>query len=207
MQISRKLLYSIGIALFVTVVLGLYSWHAKPDYTIITEKTIYGPVSATVQLIEFGDIQCPACKDSQLTVNRLKSAYKGQLSFQFYHFPLNNLHRYAQSAAEAVECANDAGKFFEYLDEVYLHSPDLSRSELIKAAEQVGVPLPLFKDCLDSGWKARFVDLDVREGQRKGVSSTPTFFVNGKKAEDRSFATLSSMIEVELGNQKSSNPP
>jgi len=76
-----------------------------------------GNASAAVIVMEFSDLQCPACKlvHAQVTKPLLQN-YGNKIRFEFKHFPLRNIHTYALSAAMASECAADQGKFWEFID-------------------------------------------------------------------------------------------
>lgn len=188
------------VVLLILAIGGWIVWKtwSVPTYELITEKPVYGNASSPIVVLEFSDLQCPACKSANPSLSRIKKEFKGQIQFKYMHFPLSNLHQYAQKASEAAECANDAGKFFEYIDAAFAVSPDLRRSELILVAESLGIPQSNFTACLDSGWKSNFVAMDAREGERMGVQGTPTIFVNGKQAKDWEYLTLSTMIEDAL---------
>lgn len=189
-------------ALAVAIISGaflIFSELNTPEYRVVTEKPIFGNSSSPVTVVEFGDIECPACKAANLAVQQLKEKYKDQVQFKYMHLPLNTIHKSAQRAAEAIECANDHGKFFEYIDEAYIMSPDLSRSDLIGLAQRIGIDKGNFTACINSGFKAAFVEADLREGQRRGVAAIPAFFINDRLAQEHSFAVLSNMIDEELG--------
>jgi protein-disulfide isomerase len=80
---------------------------------------VEGPSSAKVTIVEFSDFQCPACISAFPVVNQVKNAYGDKIRFVYKQFPLNNIHPYAQKAAEAALCANAQGKFWEWHDKVF----------------------------------------------------------------------------------------
>ncbi|MEK6960012.1 MAG: thioredoxin domain-containing protein [Nanoarchaeota archaeon] len=170
-----------------------------PDYRVMTEKPIFGNISSLVTVIEFGDLECPACKATNPTIQQIKDKYKDRIQFKYMHFPLVNIHKDALRSAEAIECANDQGRFFDYIDEAYKLSPDLSRKSLIGLAEKMGMNSGNFTACLDSGFKEGVVMMDLGEGQRRGVNAIPAIFINDNLAQEHSFAVLSNLIDEELG--------
>lgn len=172
-----------GFAILVIAYIAytLYITSSYPD--ISTPKPTFGSPDAKVKIVEFSDLQCPACKAANPVVQKVKKDFGENISFQYYHFPLRALHPYAQKAAEAVECANDQRKFWEYIDGAFAASPRLDRKSLQGVAADVGLDVDKFNACLRSGRKAKIVEGDYRRGIAQGVDGTPTFFVNGKKLE------------------------
>lgn len=133
----------------------------------------------TINIVEFSDFECPFCERAVPTVNALKAKYGDRLNLEFKHFPLS-FHPNAQKAAEASECARDQGKFWEYHDALF-DGQKLSIADLKQHAVDLGLDTTKFNSCLDNGDKADVVTADFNEGRAKGVSGTPTFFVNGQK--------------------------
>lgn len=87
--------------------------------TIDSTDPAEGPADAKVTLVEFSDFQCPACISAYPVVKQVLAAYPNQIRFVFKEFPLNQIHPYAQKAAEASLCANAQGKFWEFHDKVF----------------------------------------------------------------------------------------
>ena len=187
----------VSIIILLLVAYGAYKLFAKPDYPEInTPKPAFGNVKAAVHIIEFSDLQCPACKAAHPMVEQIKNEFGDTISFQYYHFPLRTVHPYAQKAAEAVECANDQGKFWEYIDAAFAQSPSLQNKNLKIIATQLGLDTEPFDACLDSGAKRKVVEGDLRLGGVRDVQGTPTFFINNRKVEN--WNTLRAEIEREL---------
>ncbi|TSC59263.1 MAG: DSBA oxidoreductase [Candidatus Peregrinibacteria bacterium Greene0416_62] len=175
---------------------------ACTDTTGLSEKSSRGSKgnpSAAVTVVEFADLQCPACQSahSQITTPLLEK-YGTQIRFTFKHFPLRSLHRYALEAAMASECSADQGKFWEYVDQVYAEQKKLDLDQLSVWAKALGLDQDLFDRCMQTKIKRSTVLADYEEGQELGVTGTPTYFVNGKKVES-GFDTLSAAIEEALG--------
>ncbi len=104
----------------------------------------------------------------------------GKIRFVYRHFPLTSIHDRAEPAARATECADDQSRFFDYLEEVYANSPNLSDSDLKRYATNVGLDRTTFDACADGTSKAVRVQQDANSGMALGVSSTPTFFVGSE---------------------------
>ena len=69
--------------------------------------------------MEFSDFQCPYCGRGFSVVEELLKQYQGKIRFIYKHFPLRQIHPYAQKAAEAAICAGEQGKFFQYHDKLF----------------------------------------------------------------------------------------
>lgn len=140
-----------------------------------------GAADAPVHIVEFGDFQCPFCAQAAPDLARIRAEYPGIIRFQYRDFPVMSSHPDAVAAAMAGECAQDAGKFFEYHDALFADQSDLSVQGLKRAAAAVGIPAPAFAECLDTERYRNEVLNDFDEGQQLGVTGTPTFFINGSR--------------------------
>ncbi len=130
---------------------------------------------------EYSDFQCPFCgKFFKETLPKIREAYGDQVEFVYKHFPLS-FHQYAQKAAEASECARDQGKFWEYHDILFENPNALDVSSLKKYAADLGLDAAAFNECLDQDKKKDLVLKDMAEGQQRGVTGTPAFFIGGQK--------------------------
>jgi protein-disulfide isomerase len=144
-----------------------------------------GAATAPVTIVEYADMQCPVCARFAGTVEpQLDAKYiaTGRVRLEVRHFAF--LGKESVRAAEAVECAGEQGKFFEYRDMVYRSQAGENRgafsdSKLRAMAAKVGLDGNALGACLDSGRYHDRVVQDTDEGRRLGVTGTPTFFVNG----------------------------
>jgi protein-disulfide isomerase len=152
--------------------------------TVLTEGApIRGSAEAPVTLVEFSDFHCPFCNRAQGTLKQVLERYPGKVKLVYRDFPLDALHPQARQAAEAARCANDQGKFWDYHDALYSNSPRGTPDDLRRYAEQVGLDVAKFQQCVASGVHKAGVQKDVEEGSRLGVTGTPAFFVNGRPLE------------------------
>jgi protein-disulfide isomerase len=136
-----------------------------------------GPKDAPVTLVEFADYQCPYCAKVNPVVEQMKKEYGDKLAVVYKDFPLP-MHKDSQKAAEGARCAGDQGKYWEYHDLLFTtHQVDIS--SLKKQAGELKLDQAKFDTCLDSGAEAAAVKKDLAEGQRLGLTATPSFFVNG----------------------------
>jgi len=90
------------------------------------------------------------------------------------------MHPNAQKAAEASECADDQGKFWEYHDLLFANQSALDVASLKSYAAQLGLDTATFDQCLDGGEKTAEWQKDEQDGTSYGVSGTPAFFINGR---------------------------
>lgn len=154
--------------------------------------------SALVVLTEYADLQCPACRSAHATlVKPLIEKYGTTIGYDFRHFPLASIHRYAMESAEAAECAGDQGKFWEFVDVAYAKQPDMSSDELREWARDLDLDADLFDRCVESHIKRKAIQASYDEGYAKGVRGTPTMFVNGQQTQ-ATFEALSAAIDAAL---------
>jgi protein-disulfide isomerase len=141
-----------------------------------------GSPNAPVQLVEYGDFQCPYCGMAHPVVNAVRAVMGEEMAFTFRHFPLVQIHPLAEPAAESAEAAGAQGRFWEMHDQVFEHQQELSPRSLLLFAAAAGVPdLDRFANELIDHRYAERVREDFESGVRSGVQGTPTFFINGRR--------------------------
>jgi Na+:H+ antiporter, NhaA family len=138
-----------------------------------------GPPDAPLELVMYGDFQCPFCNAAQPILRRVRDRLEGRLRFAFRQFPLTQVHPDAQRAAEASEAAAAQGAFWEMHDALYAARGELGLDSVLAAARSVGLDVERVRAELAAGAHAARVEEDVRSGRAAGVNGTPTFFVNG----------------------------
>lgn len=129
-----------------------------------------------VFLMEFSDFLCPFCKKVQKTLNKLRERYGDKVQFGYRHFPL---HKEAFAIAEAVECAREQDRFWEYQTRVYRDPQAFKSLDVrLKTAREVGIEnMNAFKACLEDGRYRDRVQGDFRNGIELGIQGTPTFII------------------------------
>ncbi|MFH1145624.1 MAG: DsbA family protein [bacterium] len=142
-----------------------------------------GPDNAKLTIIEFGDFQCPFCREVFPTVRKMESRYKDKVRFQYRHFPVSDIHPDAMNAAKASMCAHEQEKFWQYHDLLFINQQDLSLDALRRHSNTVGLNQKQFEECLSANSYQAVIDQDLSEGIAAGVRGTPTFFFNGVKVE------------------------
>jgi protein-disulfide isomerase len=143
---------------------------------------VRGPASALVTIEEFGDFQCPPCGLMATFLKKTEEEYGSRLRLIFHHFPLA-MHAHAREAALAAEAAHSQGRFWEMHDLLYKEQAAWSKAENVPAlfnsyAGMIGLDLDRFKKDLLNPEVAARVDADQKLGSSRGVTSTPTLFVN-----------------------------
>lgn len=159
-----------------------------------------GAATAPVTLVEFTDFQCPSCAQAQPTLERLTAEYGDRLRLVVRDFPLE-IHEKARKAAEAAEAARAQGKYWEYAALLFTNQSALGVDKLKEYATRVGLDRAKFDAMLDAGQFADKVQRDYQDGVLLGVGGTPTFFVNGRVTNERSYEGLKAAIEKALAEK------
>lgn len=161
-----------------------------------------GPANAPIELIEFSDFQCPFCLQANSTVQRILSDYGDRIRFVYRHLPLKN-HPHAWPSAEAAQCADEQGKFWQYHDRLFADQTKLGGEDLKAHAAALGLDEARFNACVDSHKYKAAVDTDVLDAEKLGVSGTPAFFVNGRLLSGAlPYDTFKKVIDEELALTK-----
>ncbi|MBI1972139.1 MAG: DsbA family protein [Candidatus Aenigmarchaeota archaeon] len=204
--IKKSTLRTVSIVLL-TLIIGIYlgSQFFVPKTGLTTTTTIQqrasisvdddpslGDTNAPVTIVEFSDFQCPFCRATYRDVlPDLKANYvsTGKVNFVYRDFPLPaSLHPAAFIAAEAGQCANEQGKFWEMHDKIFDEQNKqgqgtvaFSADNLKSWAAEIGLDTSSFNSCLDLEKYASEVQKDLSDGEKAGVQGTPTFFIGNAK--------------------------
>jgi protein-disulfide isomerase len=146
----------------------------------------FGPGEAKLVVRVFGDFQCPACRAAEPGFKYAKDTYGDKVRFVWNDFPLQSVHANALPAAIAARCAESQNKFWEYHDKLYSDQSDWSSlaspaEKFVAYAEYLGLNKDTFAACFAEKQFQNKITDDVREGDRNGVNSTPTFFIGDSK--------------------------
>jgi len=142
---------------------------------------ILGNPNAPVKLVEYYDLECPHCKVFEDTMHQIMNYYgaSGKVAWVARPFPLASIHSKAPEEAQAAECAADQGgdaEYYKYIDEVFAVTPSdngLDLSQLPAIAQQDGLNVDTFNQCLSSGKYAQFVQGSYNEAIAAGAQGTP----------------------------------
>jgi protein-disulfide isomerase len=140
-----------------------------------------GELGRPLELVMFGDFQCPFCLGAQSVLRRVHERLGDRLLFAFRHLPIPERHPLAPLAAEASEAATVQGKFWEYHDALFQAQPKLSRETMLAVGADLGLDAERMAAEIDSGAHRERVARDVASAAASGATGTPSFFVNGAR--------------------------
>lgn len=149
-----------------------------------------GSATAPVSILEFADFECPSCERfATITEPDVRSRIigAGKARLTYYDLPLPQ-HRNSYPASHAAACADEQGKFWPMHDAIYAaqyrwntQSTDNPRSIFRELAQSAGLDIARWEACYDARKYQRRIDANAAEAGRRGVNSTPTFIINGKR--------------------------
>lgn len=180
----------------------------KPVKVSVDDDPVLGNTKAKVTIVEFSDFQCPFCRKFwRESYFKIKQNYidTGKVKLVFRDFPLS-FHPAAEPSAQAAQCANEQGKFWEYHDKIFEEQDkrgeatiEYGIAELKQWAVGIGLDSSKFNSCLESNRYADEVAKDFEDGSKYGVSGTPTLFINGKRVVGaQPYEAFVAAIESEL---------
>ncbi len=145
-----------------------------------------GPDHAPVTIVEYGDFECPNCKQAAPAVKLLLERHAERVRLVFRHFPLEEVHPHALHAAEAAEIAGAQGKFWEMHDLLFENQRHMKQRQLHGYAERLGLDMARYTAEMDGEIYRQRIREHQKSGDESGARGTPTFFVNGR-IQDVSF--------------------
>lgn len=165
-----------------------------------------GPAAARVTIVEYSDFQCPFCARAYATVeNQVLRTYGDKVRFVFKNFPLTTIHPWAEDAAIATRCAFTQGndRFWALYHALFTNQTAITRDNfrdrVTELAGTAGIDVGRLGTCLDGKATLGAVKADQAEATALGVTSTPTFFVNGRRLSGaQTFESFKQMIDQEL---------
>ncbi|MFQ5400913.1 MAG: DsbA family protein [Anaerolineae bacterium] len=199
---NKKLRWA-GIATLVVLTIGAVAYwrsaSAEPvnnPAEVMAANTI-GPTDAPVQIVEFGDLGCPACRawHNAGIREQILAKYGDRISITFRHFPV--ITPQSPQAAEASQCAAEQGAFWEYHDYIYEQTPQgaLSVTDLQSYAAAIGLDTNAFNNCMSSGKYREYVARDQQAAFSNGARGTPSFYINGQAVYYPGFEDLAVAID------------
>ena len=174
-----------------------------PRYTVPTSAgdPVRGNAAAPVTIVEFSDFQCPFCARVNPTLDRIRQTYGDRVKIVFKDYPLPN-HPQAPKAAEAARCAGEQQKFWEMHDAMFANQRALEVPALKQTARAIGLNGAAFDSCLDSSKYEATVRGGSELGDKMGVNSTPTLYVNGRTVLGAMpFENFKQIIDEELAKK------
>jgi len=180
---NRKIIIIAVILAIALVIVGWFWSRQAPndnpgDQIVKTAGVVIGDENAKVTIEEYTNFLCPSCgvfaRDTlpQIEENYVKT---GKVKFVFYIFPPPEL-------GQAAYCADKQGKFLEYHNYLFSHQQEIKGEEqVLEFAKNVGVDTEKFNQCYASDEAKNAAQGWLSDGQKRGVTNTPTFFINGEK--------------------------
>ena len=161
------------------------------DKTKIIRDNSHKTGTGSVQLVEFGDFQCPACGAAEPNVQQLLKDESDKVTFYFRNFPLVNVHQNANASANAAEAAAAQGKYWEMHDKLYQTQTAWSTlsdptETFVGYAKDLGLDESKFRDAVTAKKFQSIIDQDVADSNALAVNATPTFYFNGEKYTGKS---------------------
>jgi protein-disulfide isomerase len=158
---------------------GRKSEYVKGWKEFLPAGRLDGRPEAPITVIEFTDLECPFCRRFNQALHTARTKFPGQISVLTIHFPIP-AHKYAETAAHAVECGAEAGRSFETRDFIFESQDSLGRKPWVWFAQGAGVQdTARFSRCMSDSTQRRLVTAGVAAGKRIGVIGTPTIILNG----------------------------
>lgn len=168
---------------------------------LIDDDAVKGDKNAPVTIVEFSDYECPFCEKfytqtlPQIEENYIKT---GKVKLIYRDYPLG-FHAQAQKAAEAAECAEEQGKYYEMHNLLFEKGVAGGVGSFKEYAKEIKLDAAKFNECLDFGKMSSEVQKDAADGSKYGVQGTPAFFINGKLLSGaQPYAVFQQAIEAEL---------
>ncbi len=182
------------IAVVAVLFLGFFSYliysakQSRENISVSSGGWVRGNATANNTLYEFGDFQCPACKNFEPMVAQAVKDFKGRIKFIYKHFPLTQIHKNAMNSALAAEAAGKQGKFWEMHDILYAKQNEWAESNdansiFINYAKELKLDTEKFRNDLKDQELFDKVKSSQDEAISLGVNSTPTFILNNKQID------------------------
>ncbi len=168
-----------------------------------------GPKDAAITIVEFGDLECPACKAAQPNITKLMQE-EPKVRLVFANFPLSQIHKWSLTAAKYLDCMgranNDAA--WKFIATVYEHQSEVNEQnvdQMLKGyVKDAGGDPDAIAACVAKPDTTKRVMDSVALGEKLSITSTPTFFINGRKivgfSSNVPYDAVKSMVDFEVAN-------
>lgn len=199
MSMSKKTIFIIFVVAVISLAILIFCLNCK---TAVSTKPIsltldkvaetdhyLGNKEAKLVIVEYSDFQCPACAYYEPIARQAVEAYKDKAVLIYRDFPLRQIHKNSDVAAQAVEAAGKQGKFFEMSEKMFINQQNWSNSDnpndiFLTYAEELGLDKDLFvADSISKIIKDK-IENDLASGEEFDLTYTPTFYFNGDKVEN-----------------------
>ena len=179
--LAGAVMFAAAVAVLLARQLALVPSRPAPDFRT------FGPPGAVVKIEEYSDYACGACRAAAGKLEEMLKVYPGGIRLTLKHYPLSNIHPWSLDAAAYADCAGEQGKFREYAARLFEGQEKWGKAlskpaEFEAFASELGLNWPQMQACTAAPETRQRITLEMAEGDLKGVSATPTFFINGKRA-------------------------
>jgi protein-disulfide isomerase len=136
-----------------------------------------GPVDAPLTIVEYGDFECPFCGKATGSIRQVREHFGDAMRYVFRHFPLEDVHPHARSAAEVAEAAAEQGRFWDVHDTFFAHADALERDDLLQYCADLGLDIDRLEDALHDGAPQNHVADDEIDARSSDLPGTPSFYL------------------------------
>jgi protein-disulfide isomerase len=220
----------VGILVAVAIVglasLGYALSNSGPKVIIVDPKIpagapeghLMGKADAPVQVLEFGDFECPGCGNFATLTEpdvRARLVIPGIVGFRFYDFPLSQ-HKNSFSAHLSAACADDQGKFWEMHDRIYagqdewsdLINPNMTdpMSVFRRYAKEMGLDVKTWEACVTSQKYTAKIKGNQEEGMRRKVQQTPTIIIGNRQVNGVTYDQFKAIVDTVMAEAAKAAP-
>lgn len=213
MTTEAKIISGIGILTVIIIIFGLMFAGGSPKTEVSVNKEVLTTPenprvtgkNPKVQIVEFGDFQCPACAMLSFTMKELFKSHGDSIDFVYRVIPI---HQYSYEAAGAGYAAAEQGKFKEMYEKLFEKQDEWSQPKADRPAlfagyaTELGLNVEQFKKSLSekAGLYKTIVDKDNLDAKTMGIQSTPTLVINGTQVVRGAvnYAQLKTIVDEEL---------
>jgi thiol-disulfide isomerase/thioredoxin len=156
-----------------------------------------GNKDANIVIVEFGDFNCPYCLQASAVIKKVVAEYPDDVKFVWRNFPV--IKDSSVEISLAGVCAHRQQKFWLYHDMVFLRQGTVSIGNLDQIAREIGLDMDKYTECMKKDLTMASLRKDFYTAEANGITGTPTFFINGVKAQGViSFEVWKKMIDTLL---------
>jgi protein-disulfide isomerase len=160
---------------------------------------VLGPQSAPVTLVEYGDYECPYCRQLHPIIHEIMERAEG-LRFIYRHFPISKLHPHAARAAEGAEAASAQGRFWEMHNLLFEKEQPLDDERLARLAGKAGLDMERYTREMREGVYAARVEKDFKAAlYGDAVTGTPTLYLNSVRLSNIQSIEVLLVAVIEAG--------
>jgi protein-disulfide isomerase len=217
MKSETKIMIIIGFVSLLILIVGavLYTRNAGPVGEIERDnpaligngETVIKAPNEKVVLVEFADLECPACRVAHPYVKQLLQEYQDSVTYVWRTFPIHTHSALASRSALIVrDLSGDPNKFFEMVDLMFEKQGEWEASsgarnqvEIFAGyAASMGVDVDKFREMINSNIYKDTIEQDNRDALSLGTNATPTFYINGKVVRGGNINQVKNLIDQEI---------